>query len=242
MTSDEPIIVYEDDDFVVMDKPSGLLVHPSWLSKGETEFAVDQIKQYLNVDKIHNVHRLDRPTCGLLLFAKHIEAAKLIGDQFLNDTIEKQYITICRGFVEQRGKIDYALKPEYDKIANKFSDPDKEAQDACTHYECINQSEIALPMNGFPTARFSFVRVRPKTGRKHQIRRHFKHIHHPLLGDTRHGCNKTNRVLKSQLSWSRLALRADRLMFTHPFSKETIQIQAAQSQQFTQMLNQLNLS
>ncbi|BCE02057.1 pseudouridine synthase [Marinicellulosiphila megalodicopiae] len=241
MTNNLPVIVFEDDDFVVMDKPSGLLVHPSWLSKNDDDFAVDQMKRYLNVDKIHNVHRLDRPTCGLLLFAKHVDAAQKIGLMFEQNLIEKNYIAICRGWAPSSGEIDYALKPEHDKIANKFSNPVKEAQDALTHFTCLKQSQIEIELNGHPTGRFSFVSIRPKTGRKHQIRRHFKHIHHPLLGDTRHGCNKTNRTLKDRLNWSRLALRANKMQFLHPYSQHLISIEAPRSIEFDFMLNQLDL-
>jgi tRNA pseudouridine65 synthase len=224
-------IVFEDEYLLVVDKPAGLLMHPSWLDRNETDTLAGRAKAYLaksNPDaKVHTVHRLDRPTSGLVVIAKQPEIAKLLSEQFLDKKVSKTYWAVCRGFVPEADVIDYALKEEHDKIADKFAQGDKEAQPAVTHYRRLGIAELAVPVSRYQKSRFSLVEVTPETGRKHQIRRHFKHIRHPLIGDTRHGCRHHNNVVEAEFGLKGLELRAVSLSFSHPVTKESVVFNAA---------------
>ena len=204
-------IVYRDNDYVVIDKPSGLLVHRTALDKSASEFAVqllrDQIEQV-----VHPCHRLDRPTSGLLLFALNKSALTAAKQQFEDKTIRKQYLAIVRGWTDSKGLIDYDLRSE--------DDPTK-VQEAQTEYERLSQSEIPIPVGRYASARFSLLLLRPQTGRKHQIRRHLAHIRHPILGDTRHGDGAQNRFLRNNCHCKRLMLRATRLEWTKMDGRRT---------------------
>lgn len=215
-------VVFEDDHLLVIDKPAGLLMHPSWLDRREKDTLASRVKEYLEhkgyQGKVHTVHRLDRPTSGLVVVAKDDSVAKALADQFLSKTVKKRYWAICRGFVPEQGLIDNPLKEEHDKIADKFADAEKQAQDAITEFKRLGIVEVAQPVGRYQKARYSWVEVMPVTGRKHQIRRHFKHLRHPLLGDSRHGCRHNNEVWSGEFGFEGLALRAVRLEFVHPVS------------------------
>jgi len=131
---------------------------------------------------VYPVPRLDRPTSGVLLFALDTEAARLLTQQFENKTIEKTYWAIVRGHLPSDGLIDYALKYMPDKIAE--AQTEATLQEAQTAYRCLAQTE--LPFQSalrYPTSRYSWAELTPHTGRKHQLRRHMKHIFHPIIGD-----------------------------------------------------------
>lgn len=226
-------IVFEDTSLLVIDKPAGLLMHPSWLDRRETDTLAGRVKAYLGPEsKVHTVHRLDRPTSGLVVIGKTDAAAKQLQQQFDEKAVQKTYWAICRGFVPDKGEIDHPLKEEHDKIADKFADDDKPPQSATTQFQRLGLTELAIPVSRYPKTRLSWVECQPLTGRKHQIRRHFKHIRHPLLGDTRHGCRHLNKAVSSVYEEGSLALRAVELTLKHPESGEHITFQAGESAQW----------
>lgn len=213
-------ILYQDEYLVVINKPSGLLVHKSPIDKYETRFALqevrDQIGQY-----VYPVHRLDKPTSGVLLFALSQETAQIMGEAFRNNEVKKEYIPVVRGYVNEKGLIDHPLKQMLDSKVEKERGITKEKQEAQTAYECLDRVELPYAVSRYPVARYSLVRLRPQTGRKHQLRRHMKHIHHHMIGDTKHGRGEHNKLFREKFEANRLLLHARRMTFLHPvFGKE----------------------
>ena len=228
-------ILYQDNDLIAINKPSGWLVHRSWLDKHETVVVMQTLRDQIG-QHVFPVHRLDRPTSGILLFALSSEIARLMSEQFATKQIEKTYHAIVRGYVEGEATIDYPLVEELDKIADKFSDSNKPAQDAVTTYRGISKIEVPIKVGKFDTARYSFVELKPKTGRKHQLRRHMKHILHPILGDSKHGDLHQNRAFAEFFSIKRLMLHASKLQITHPINHDPIIIEANLDQQWQDIL------
>lgn len=183
---DQLEILYRDEYFIAINKPSGLLVHRSPIDRHETRFAIqllrDQIGQY-----VYPLHRLDKPTSGVLFFALDKESANLVSEQFKMHSIQKTYLAVVRGYTDDEGEIDYALKEKLDKIADKDARVDKDAQEAVTNYKTLAKTELDFAVGRYDRVRYSLIELKPKTGRKHQIRRHMKHISHHLLGDTKYG-------------------------------------------------------
>jgi len=224
-------ILYQDEYLVVINKPSGLLVHKSPIDKGETQFALqmvrDQIGQY-----VYPIHRLDKPTSGVLIFALSSEVATLLSEQFKMHTIEKEYIAVVRGYTKPSELIDYDLKVILDKKADKDRSDNKEPQSAQTYYETLSQVELPYPVSRYPVARYSLVKLLPKTGRKHQLRRHMKHIFHPIVGDTKYGRHEHNVLFREQFDVHRLLLHANKIKFLHPITQEIVEIDAKMDEIF----------
>jgi tRNA pseudouridine65 synthase len=227
-------ILYKDEYLVVINKPSGLLVHKSPIDKRETQFALqmvrDQIGQY-----VYPVHRLDKPTSGVLVFALSSEMASLLSEQFKSHTIQKEYLAVVRGYTKASELIDYDLKVILDKKADKDRNKNKEPQEAQTYYECLSTIELPFPVSRYPVARYSLLRLLPKTGRKHQLRRHMKHILHPIVGDTKYGRNEHNRLFREKFDCHRLLLHASKISFVHPISKEPLVIEAGLDEVFKEV-------
>ncbi|MCU8016402.1 tRNA pseudouridine(65) synthase TruC [Shewanella sp. SM72] len=217
-------ILYEDEHLVAIHKPAGLLVHRSYLARRERFFAM-QLTRDLVGCHVFPVHRLDRPTSGVLLFAKSSEVANALCEQFASHTIEKQYLALVRGNMHESGILDYALKVELDELGDKNADPNKAAQEAVTAYEPLLNTEIPYQSGRYPTSRFALVRLSPKTGRKHQLRRHMAHLRHPIVGDTTHGDGKQNAFFREHFSINRLWLIAKKLTFTHPITQTRLSIE-----------------
>lgn len=217
-------VLYQDEHLVAIHKPAGLLVHRSYLARRERFFAM-QLTRDLVGCHVFPVHRLDRPTSGVLLFAKSSEVANALCEQFANHSIEKQYLALVRGNMHESGVLDYALKVELDEVADKFANQDKAAQDAVTQYEPLLNTEIPYPSGRYATSRFSLVKLSPKTGRKHQLRRHMAHLRHPIIGDTTHGDGKQNAFFRAHFDFNRLWLIAKKLTFTHPVTLERLSIE-----------------
>ena len=228
-------ILYQDDVLVAVNKPAGMLVHRSWLDRHETQFVMQTLRDQIG-QLVYPIHRLDRPTSGVLLFALNSEIANLLCLQFEQKQTEKQYLAVVRGYVTGHGEIDYPLKIQLDKIADKFSQQDKAPQSAVTFYEGLQTVEMPYGVGRYATSRYSLVRLVPKTGRKHQLRRHMKHIFHPILGDTQYGDLHQNRALTEHTGCSRLMLHAEKLTFVHPMTQLPITIQAGLDAQWRNLM------
>jgi len=238
-TMDEQLeILYQDEYMVAVHKPAGLLVHRSMIDKYETRFALQIVRNQVG-QHVYPVHRLDKPTAGVLLFALSSEIAKLLTEHFTNHEVEKRYIAIVRGYTDESGIIDYALKEELDKKSDKQARVDKPAQDAVTHYKRLKTVELNHPVGRYNTARYSLVQLEPKTGRKHQLRRHLKHIFHPIVGDTTHGDGKQNQFFRDELDCHRLLLAAVSLSIKHPVSGERLNIYAGLDDSFMTIIEAL---
>ncbi len=219
-------ILYEDDDLIAVNKPSGLLTHPSWLTKKGTANIASMIKDHLKGEKVHTVHRLDRATSGVLLVAKNKQAAQQLSIDFSEHKVEKTYLCVVRGFAPESGIIDKALKYQPDKQAEAFADKDAPAQEAVTHFERLACVELPIAVGKWPCARYSLVKAMPKTGRKHQLRRHFKHLLCPIVGDTNYGEGRHNKLFRDHFESHRLLLMAVQITFSHPATGETMCIKA----------------
>ena len=210
-------IIYQDEYIVVINKPSGLLVHRSMLDKHETQFAVQLLRDQIGL-YVFPVHRLDRPTSGILVFALSADIARELGEQFASQTVKKTYLAVVRGHIMDKGKIDYALKEKLDKIADKLANSDKPRQQAVTDFNRLDKFELPFAVSKYASARYSLVQLTPKTGRKHQLRRHLAHINHPIVGDVAHGDGKHNAFIKQQFDFNQLALTCKSLLLKHPVS------------------------
>ncbi|MCM8530864.1 MAG: pseudouridine synthase [Lentisphaeraceae bacterium] len=193
-------VLFEDENYLVIDKPPELLVHRSSISRDKIS-VVQILKEQLDVDYIHPIHRIDRATSGVLFLSKNTEATKSATELFMNHKIQKTYFAILRGWpAEESGTIDKALKNDKGVV-----------QEAISHYKLIHQVELPVQINKFPTTRYSLVRFQPKTGRQHQIRRHAKHLTGPIIGDTKFGKKDHNTYFSENLNSKNLLLFAAQL-------------------------------
>lgn len=188
-------ILYRDDTLVAVNKPAGLLVHRSAIDHHETRYALQIVRDQLG-RRVYPVHRLDKPTSGILVFALDQDTARRMTKLFAEGAVEKTYLAVVRGYTDEAGTIDYALEEQLDRMTDNKALRDKPAQPAVTHYRRLGIAELPFAVGRYPTARYSLLRVSPKTGRKHQIRRHMKHIFHPVVGDTSHGDGRHNAFLE----------------------------------------------
>ncbi|MHA2940276.1 tRNA pseudouridine(65) synthase TruC [Vibrio sp. RC27] len=218
-------ILYQDDYLVAVNKPAGMLVHRSWLDKHETQFVMQTLRDQIG-QHVFPLHRLDRPTSGVLVFALSSEVAAKVMPMFAEHQMEKTYYAVVRGWIEEEARLDYPLTQKLDKIADKFAKQDKPAQEAVTYYRPIAHIEVPFSTGRFPTSRYSLVEMKPETGRKHQLRRHMHHISHPIIGDTNHGDGKHNRLFREHFDAHRLLLHAAELSFIHPYTEQELVLKA----------------
>ena len=234
-------ILFRDEWLVAVNKPAGLLVHRSMIDKHETRFALQMVRDQVG-QHVFPVHRLDKPTSGILLFALNPETARKMGDVFSTRETKKEYLAVVRGFTEEQGIIDYPLKEELDKKSDRKAQQDKAAQEAVTEYRRLATVELPYAVGRYQTARYSLVHLKPKTGRKHQLRRHLKHLYHPIVGDTTHGDGKQNSFFRDHLNCHRLLLAATSLSFVHPETGEPVTIQAPLDGAFNGIIEELDWS
>jgi len=209
---------------VAVNKPHGLLVHRSMIAADTSEFAVQILRDQIG-KKVSPVHRLDRKTSGILLFALTDQMNREMQMQFQEGKVQKKYHAIVRGFTPDSLEIDYPLKRDDGLI-----------QDAFTTFETIKRVELPLPFGKHATSRYSLVDLHPTTGRMHQLRKHMAHIFHPIIGDRPHGCNKQNRFFKEHFQMDSMLLHARQIQFEHPVLNRTITISADYQPEFKRML------
>ena len=198
-------ILYVDDQVVVANKPSGLLVHRGW--DRDDDVAMFRVRDALGGKHVHPLHRLDRGTSGALIFARDAVSAAFLSKAFEEHRIEKTYLALVRGEPPAEGLIDYAIPKAEDG-------PRVEAR---TRFRKIARS---------PVERCSLVEAKPETGRLHQIRRHLRHITHPLVGDVAYGSGPINRHYRANYDLHRLALHASVIAFPHPVTHARIEVSA----------------
>jgi tRNA pseudouridine65 synthase len=222
-------IIYRDDWLIAIDKPPGLLVHRSDIDRHETRFAVQLLRDQLG-RRVFPAHRLDKGTSGVLLFAFDAETVRALARQFEDGTVAKTYLAVVRGWPPESGVIDHALKRKYDEYGRQL--PDAEAQPALTHYRRLATVELPVCVDRYPQSRYALVELRPLTGRQHQLRRHMKHIGHPIIGDATHGKGVHNRYFQREFGCGRLLLACTRLEFTHPVTGEKVGVGGTVSGEF----------
>lgn len=210
-------LLFQDDSLVAVNKPTGLLVHRSEIDRHETRFALQLVRDQIG-QRVYPVHRLDKPTSGVLLFALCPDMARRVSQQMENRQVQKLYHAVVRGYAPDEGLIDHPLKEELDKYTDKKARQNKPPQEAQTRLRCLARTEIDAEIERYPRSRYSLVECTPLSGRKHQIRRHMKHINHPIIGDAKHGRGRHNRYFKQHLQAGRLLLHASRMTLEHPLS------------------------
>ncbi|MBL4623597.1 MAG: pseudouridylate synthase [Flavobacteriales bacterium] len=221
-------ILYQDEHLVTINKPNGLAVHRSKLMRNTDIFALQLLRDQIG-QKVLPVHRLDRKTSGVLLFALSTEVSGAIQKQFQERSVSKTYLAVVRGYTKPHEIIDYPLVNDNNK-----------KQEAITAYSLLTSSEVSVPMGNHDTSRYSLIEVSPQTGRTHQIRKHMNHIRHPIIGDRPHGCSKQNRLFKEKWGMSNMMLHAETLEFLHPISNNKIKILAKLPSEFIRVLDLLS--
>lgn len=195
-------ILYRDDALVVVNKPAGLLVHRGWAN--DRVVALTLVRDLVG-RRVYAVHRLDRPTSGALLFALDRSLVKELQGQFARREVQKRYVALVRGVMPPSVHLDHPVPRT----------PRGPRVDAATDFRRLAVFE-----------RFSLVQARPHTGRLHQIRRHLKHLSHPIVGDVTYGKGDINRLFRARFGLHRLALHAVELALRHPVDGSTLRVRA----------------
>lgn len=224
--SDALNLLHLDAHLLVVDKPAGLLAHASRMAADVDVDLLDQLRQQV-AGEVFLVHRLDRATSGLVLAARTREAAGELGKQFMARTVEKTYLAVCRGWPAEQGEIDYALGDVR---------PNSPKKPALTRYRRLATVEVPIALGKYAQQRYALMAVDPETGRYRQIRKHFHHISHHLIGDTSHGRTEHNRLFQSEWQVGRLLLHARRLAFTHPRSGQRLAFVAPLDREFRRVI------
>lgn len=232
-------IVYHDDDLVAVNKPAGLLVHPTIIDHHETENALDALQQQMG-QKLYMVHRLDKPTSGVLLFGLSSRVARKCVADFTAGRVNKTYLAVVRGYADEEQAIDKPLKQVKDKIMVGREKQNKAPKAALTHTRRLAKVELPVAIGRYSTSRYSLVEAHPKTGRMHQIRRHMKHIRHPVVGDTSYGDPVHNRFFRERWNAHRLMLASTEVTFIHPFTQSPVRICAPLDPVFMRVLSDLD--
>lgn len=234
---DTPIpVLYRDDRLIAVHKPAGMVVHPTDLAREETVSLMLLVRR-LARQRVWPVHRLDRPTSGLVLFALDREAAGDLGRQLQTHAVAKQYLAVVRG-VPADQLIDYPLK---ERPLYRTDQVRTEPLAAVTHLKRLAQVELPVAVGRYPTSRYALVELNPVTGRRHQLRRHLKHIFHPIIGDTTYGDGAHNRHFREHLGCHRLLLAAVSLTLIDLQSREPLTITSPLEASFTGVLRHLGL-
>ncbi|NEX62418.1 pseudouridine synthase [Noviherbaspirillum galbum] len=232
--TDNPLTeVYRDPWLLAVHKPAGLLVHRSPIDKHETVFALQFARQLNGGGHVYPVHRLDRPTSGLLLFARDPQTASLMGRALMAGEVSKTYVAMVRGWTPDEGLIDHPLREEPED-RRRLAEP-QPVREARTRFRRLATTEIAVAIETYPTSRYSLVALYPETGRQHQLRRHMKHINHPIIGDAYHGRGRHNRYFAQRFGQGRLMLAATGMAFTHPATGARLELRAAPEASFLEV-------
>jgi tRNA pseudouridine65 synthase len=216
-------VLHADEHLVAIDKPAGLLVHRTQLAAHEAEAALHQLRDQLG-RPVWPVHRLDRGTSGVLLFALSADMASHLGVMFEGGQMRKDYLALVRGWPAQdAGLIDHPLArdPELPSAGQAMLQ-------AQTAWRVLDRDEWPIATDSrHLTTRVALLALEPQQGRRHQIRRHLKHIAHPILGDATHGKGPVNRAVAEHLGTNRLWLHARTLAFRHPLTGQALNLTAA---------------
>lgn len=209
-------ILHEDADLLAVNKPAGLLVHRSKIANDETDFLLDRIAAQTAATQFL-AHRLDRATSGVVLLAKSREVAGELGRLFMAREVTKRYLAVVRGWPEPEGVIDYPLPDVRERSPRK---------PALTRWRTLATATLPVAMGKYPEQRYALVEALPETGRYRQIRKHFHHVSHHIVGDTSHGRGDHNRIWRIHLGMHRMLLHAWRIEFAHPRSGERLCVEA----------------
>ena len=228
-------ILYRDDWLVVVDKPAGLLVHRSPVDARETRFALQMLRDQLG-RHVYPLHRLDKGTSGALVFALDPATARDLSEAFAGTAVGKSYLALVRGWPDERGEIDHALRPVEDDVLPATG---RSPRPARTGYERLETFEIPHRVDRYPSSRYALLRLRPRTGRRHQLRRHLAHLSHPIIGDSTYGKGAHNRLFARLYDVRRLMLACVRLELPHPVTQQRLRVDAPLAEEFAAVLRAL---
>ena len=220
----------EDEHFFVVAKPAKIAVHPSPLCRDKRTLLC-LVRNKGGGEHVFPVHRLDKPVSGPVLFARSSEMCSVLQQQFIDGTVSKNYLALVRGWTEDGGVIDHPLKKENGMM-----------QECRTEFDCLGRVDIKEALGKFDTVRYSFLRLRPVTGRFHQLRRHLRDISHPILGDTTDGDSHQNQFFRQRFGLKRLMMHCQSLGFAHPLTGKNILTQLSPDVEFKNVLGQLGFS
>ena len=233
VTGHKPLpILYQSADLVAINKPHGLLVHRSPMAADARAFAVQLLRDQLG-QRVYPVHRLDRKTGGVLLFALSDTMNAAMQQQFMEGQVTKTYLAIVRGYTPDAQAIDYPLRRDDGHSETGVM------QEAFTALKTLRRTEVDIPFGKHLTSRYSLVELTPTTGRMHQLRKHMAHILHPIIGDRPHGCNKQNKLFLNRFDMNTMLLHAQQIQFRHPVSAEEITVTAPCQDEFERMMSTL---
>lgn len=229
-------VLYRDEHIIAVHKPSGMVVHPTDLARLEQVSLMRLVRRMVR-QRVWPIHRLDRPTSGIVLFALNRNSASELGRQLRDHEVEKHYLALVRGIPSDQ-LIDYPLK---ERPLYRTDMVRSEPQEAVTRLRFLSSVEIPVAVGRYPTSRYALVELAPVTGRRHQLRRHMKHIFHPIIGDTTYGDGLHNRYFREHLGGSRLLLAAVKLTICHPETEAPLTISAPLEESFEKVLEFLDL-
>ena len=228
-------IVYRDENYVAAFKPAGLIVHRSSSTLTHEPVLLQSLRDQLQCH-LYPVHRLDRPTAGLILFGFSGAAAAKMVDLFTNRMVSKYYQALVSGLTPDSGWIDKPLGAKSDDDWVQNEDNNRLSQDALTQFETLARFQVARKNPMTSPSQFSLLEIKPMTGRTHQIRRHLNHIGHPVIGDHRHGYKHDNDMVVTATGVVRMLLTSMRLDFRHPYSGELHSIVVGRGSEFDRVI------
>ncbi|MEZ6123816.1 MAG: pseudouridine synthase [Planctomycetaceae bacterium] len=231
-------VLYEDEWLVAVLKPPGLFVHRSQADRSANDFVVQRVRDQTGTF-VYPVHRLDRPTSGILLLAKSSDVAAIVGKFFQERRVSKQYLALVRGYPPLDGIVSKPLisargleKPE--------GHPARTPQEASTRFRRLRTFESPMASDRYPTTRCALIEVIPKTGRFHQIRRHMNFVAHPVIGDTSHGDSRQNRFYRQHTGITRMMLVSTLLELPHPKTGDSLRVECKPDVSFQSGISAVN--
>ena len=228
-------ILHRDEHYIVVDKPAGLLVHRTSVDAHEPLCLLQTLRDQIGC-RVHAIHRLDKGTSGIIVFALHPEAAKRLSRAFREEDVEKRYVAVVRGYTPEQVVVDWPLRDTIDTRSRRRS---ATVRPAVTEVRRLARAELPTPVGRYATARYSLVACRPRSGRQHQIRRHLKHLRHPVIGDANYGDLAHNRFFRDTLGVGRLLLAAIQICFQHPYTNTELRIAAPLDEAFRRAFREL---
>lgn len=237
MYSEKIPVIYRDEHFIAVNKPAGLLIHPTMIDRHEKRNLVSILEEQCG-RKVYVIHRLDKPTSGAVLLAFDSSSASKAVNAFSQKEVKKTYLAVVRGYPPVHDVIDSPVSDVQDKLLIKQGKGKNRLREAVTEYRRLQKTELPVSISKYPSSRYSLLEVHPKTGRMHQIRKHLKKIRYPIIGDTKYGDHRHNRHFREHMACDRMLLAATELTFFHPNLERMIKIEAQIGGEFLSIIKQ----
>lgn len=216
----EPVdipILDQGEGWLAVNKPAGLSIHESSYTGPCEQTLIGRLREQLGVRRLHAVHRLDHATSGVILLAFDPTTTAALAAQFESRQIAKSYLAVVRGHPPDQCAIDLPLSSGNGR---------GESKSALTLLRTLARLSLPIALSRYPQARYGLALAWPQTGRHHQIRRHLKHLAHPIVGDVNYGKGEHNRLFRQHFGIHRLLLHALALEFADPCSGAPRRIRA----------------